>query len=74
MHNLIKLYKQIIHHERLIETITTSIFYLRFKVDNENDMAAHAIFFFFIFVSTDSHSESGRTAQHTILPADQQPI
>ena len=52
MYELIKLYVQTNHisneldiHEKLIETITTSIFYSRFKVDNENDMAAHAICF-----------------------------
>ena len=29
-------------------------------------------FFYFIFVSIDNHSESGRTAQHATLPADHQ--
>jgi hypothetical protein len=29
----------------LIETITTSIFYLKIKENNENDMVAHAICF-----------------------------
>ena len=34
-------------HEKIIETITTSIFYFKFKENNENDMAAHAICFDF---------------------------
>ena len=34
-------------HEKLIEIITTSIFYLEFKGSNENDMAAHGICFDF---------------------------
>jgi hypothetical protein len=33
----------------LLETITTTIFYLRNKVNNDNDMAAHAICFYFHF-------------------------
>ena len=41
-------------HEKLIETINTSIFYLKFKVNNEIDMAAHAIFF-----SADSQAKLG---------------
>ena len=52
-----KLYRQILHQnhhmgylwEKLIETITTSIFYSNFKVNNENDMAAHSICFYFSF-------------------------
>ena len=34
-------------HEKLIEIITTSIFYLEFKGSNENDMATHAVCFDF---------------------------
>jgi hypothetical protein len=33
----------------LIETITTSIFYSKFKGKNENDMAAYAYAFLFYF-------------------------
>ena len=33
--------------KKLIETITTTIFYLKFKENNENDMAAHVICFDF---------------------------
>jgi hypothetical protein len=33
----------------LIETITTSIFYSKFKGKNENDMAAYAFFFDFYY-------------------------
>jgi hypothetical protein len=33
----------------LFETITTSIFFLKFKENNENDMAAHAICFGFSY-------------------------
>ena len=40
--------RQIIHkndiHEKLIETITNSIFYLKFKENNEKDMAVDAIY------------------------------
>ena len=36
-------------HEKFIETITTSIFYLKFKENNENDMAAHEIGFVFYY-------------------------
>ena len=31
-------------HEKLIETITISIFYLKFKVNNENDINTNASF------------------------------
>ena len=48
-YDLIKLHRQIINQndEKLLETITitTTIFYLR----NKNDMAAHAICFYFCF-------------------------
>ena len=40
-YDLNKLYRQTKWwdiHEKLIETITTSIFYLKFKENNENDM------------------------------------
>ena len=36
-------------HEKFIETITTSIFHLKFKENNENDMAARGICFYFYY-------------------------
>ena len=36
-------------HKKFIDTITTSIFYLNFKENNENDMAAHGICFDFYY-------------------------
>ena len=36
-------------HEKFIETITTNIFHLKFKENNENDMAAHGISFGFYY-------------------------
>ena len=47
-------------YEKLIETIDTTNFYLEFKVNNENYMATHAIYF--LFVSANSRAELGRTA------------
>ena len=57
-------------HEKLIETITTNIFYFKSKVGNKNDMT----WIVFDFVSADSHSEPGCTAQHATSPADHQRI
>ena len=54
-YDLIQQHRQIIHkkswdiHEKFIETITTSIFHLKFKENNENDMAAHGICFDFYY-------------------------
>ena len=36
-------------HEKLIETMTTSIFYSKSNENNENDMAAHAFCFDFCY-------------------------
>jgi hypothetical protein len=39
----------------MIETITTSTFYLEFKENNENDMAAHVLVVFWsVFYSSQS--------------------
>ena len=38
--------------EKLIETITTSTFYLKFKEDNENDMASPGFRSLFLFQLT----------------------
>ena len=48
-------------HEKLIETITTSIFYLELIENYENDMAAHGICFDF--------QPSRRPSTITALPA-----
>ena len=50
-YDLIQLHRQIIHQndEKFNETITTSIFYLKFKENNENGMGAHGICFDFYY-------------------------
>ena len=40
---------------------TTSVFYLKFKENNENDMAAHA--FWAVFCSSQRPSQIGPTAE-----------
>ena len=37
------------YSKKFIKTISTSIFYLKFKVNNENDIAAHGICFDFYY-------------------------
>ena len=44
----------------LIDTITTSNFYLKFKENNENDMAAQV--FWAVFYSSQQPSQIGPTA------------
>ena len=56
---------------KLIETITTSILYLKFKVNNENDMAAHAICFYFCFCRQASQiKQNSCRASADTLPLD----
>ena len=49
-------------HEKFIETITTSIFYLKFKENNENDME-----FVLIFSPVNNQAKLGRTAAKHLL-------
>ena len=48
--------------KKLIETITTSTFYLKLKENNENDMAAHV--FWAVFYSSRRPSQIGPTAEN----------
>ena len=52
-------------HEKFIETITTSILYLEFKENNENDMVAYG--FIFIFITGPSRSKLDRMATKRLL-------
>ena len=51
-----------ISKRKLIETITTSTFYLKFKDNNEDDMAAHV--FWAVFYSNQRPSQIGPTAEN----------
>ena len=57
----------------LIETITTTIFYLKFKENNENDMAAHAICFDFYYKSSQAASGTHSLAL-TVKPVILKPL
>ena len=52
---------ELISPEKLIETITTSIFFLKHKENIENDMAAYN--FWAIFCSSQQPSQIGQTAE-----------
>ena len=45
-------------HEKNIETVTTRVFYLKLKENNENDMAAHAFFFLFLLPPTAKQNQA----------------
>ena len=50
-------------HEKFIKTITTSIFHLEVKENNENDMAAHGICFDFYYrPKLSQHGQNGSAA------------
>ena len=60
-----------ISKRKLIETITTSTFYLKYKDNNENDMAAHV--FWAVFCFSQQPSQIGPTAEND-SPAIPPPI
>ena len=51
---------------KLIDTITTSNFYLKFKENNENDMAAQV--FWAVFIPADGQAKSAKQLISTVLP------
>jgi hypothetical protein len=55
---------------KFIETITTSIFYLKFKESNENDMTAHAIIF--DFCNQPLPSRTGQNTQQALAATHSQ--
>ena len=53
--------------KKLIDTITTSNFYLKLKENNENDMAAQ-VFWAVFFIPADGRAKSAQQLISTVLP------
>ena len=67
MTNLDKFYiKMLGFSKKMIDIITTSNFYLKFKENNENDMAAKV--FWAVFYSSDGQAKSAQQLILMVLP------